>query len=278
MTEDRLTLKTAYDLFTGRHPGFSLPLSALSLWVLPREEYPNAFGRACAQLGRGVPSSFDQLASAQDNFRAELLCMPSEAVILLEASLSRLGEETVQILLHELGHAYCDLENLRQPPSRVPGRAEADWLPYIQGKRMWGEFSAEQLAYDALPDPARFQRVGLSAEFRSLLKDAAVYPERMGFFFFRCHVLHLGENELAEHLQLTEPATVCVPLLSSLSALLDCTEVRLRYDHFKLWEPEFLIHLGVLMLDVINRYLAYFDGFERFLSNSRNYDRSEEPI
>ena len=100
----------------------------------------------------------------------------------------------------------------------------------------------------------------------------------MGFFFFRCHVLHLGENELAEHLQLTEPATVCGPLLSSLSALLDCTEARLRSNHFRLWESEFLIHLGALMLDVINHYLAYFDGFERFLFNSRDYDRSEELI
>ena len=278
MTENRLILKTAYDLFTGRHSNFGLPLSALSLWVLPREEYLDAFGRACARLGRGVPSSFNQFASARDNFRAELLCTSSKAVILLETSLSRLGEETLQILLHELGHAYCDLENLRQPPLWIPDRAEADWLLYIQGKRMWGEFSAEQLAYDALPDPARFQSAGLPAEFRGLLKDTAVYPERMGFFFFRCHVLHLGENELAEHLQLTEPATVCGPLLSSLSALLECTEARLRSNHFRLWESEFLIHLGALMLDVINHYLAYFDGFERFLFNSRDYDRSEELI
>ena len=58
MTENRLILKTAYDLFTGRHSNFGLPLSALSLWVLPREEYLDAFGRACARLGRGVPSSF----------------------------------------------------------------------------------------------------------------------------------------------------------------------------------------------------------------------------
>ena len=48
MTENRLILKTAYDLFTGRHSNFGLPLSALSLWVLPREEYLDAFGRACA--------------------------------------------------------------------------------------------------------------------------------------------------------------------------------------------------------------------------------------
>lgn len=278
MTEDRLTLKTAYDLFTSRHPSFGIPFSALSLWVLPREEYLHAFERACTRLSQSVLPSLNQLTSAQNNFRAELLCTSFEAIILLETSLSRLGEETVQILLHELGHAYCNLENFRQPPPWIPDRAEADWLLYIQGKRMWGEISAEQLAYDALPDPARFQGAGLSAEFRSLLKDATVYPEHMGFFFFRCHVLHLGENELAEHLQLTGSVTICGPLLSSLSALLDCIEARLRFDHFKLWDSEFLIYLGALMLDMINCYLAYFDGFERFLSNSRDYDGNEELV
>ncbi len=257
-------LSKAFDQFTKKYSELGYTLNQLQLWSLSELEYADSYICAATELGIDTPLKPTVLEKTAKEFCAELLRTPHRGIILMNENLICLGEEVTRITAHELGHALCYKANLATRRLAPQGLSKWDEFCLLYGQQVWNEYVAEWMAYVSTGYYAVKSRAQLQKEFKSLMFDISLFPQRMGFFLFDCHQYGCDISEITEISKGSGSEEALLCLLENIMKLLQNKTVQRR---FWIDDKDFLKNLGQAIAIFAYYYLAFYNHTEIFLKD-----------
>lgn len=261
MDKNILLLKDAYNLFINAHQDFAYLLSDIELWIASENEYPEVYKKAKSFLNIPVKETTEHLEHYSLRFRAELLKNRRNAVIVLNGSLLVDKHEALMIVIHELSHAYYDDLVRVEPPD-----INAKKFLFQIGERMWREVVAEYYTWDILCDEISLNNYDIEGDFKSLLNDMSFYPERMGFFFFKCKMMGLTVADVFSMVGIKKVGLCYNKLFSSVKEILDMlTEELNQMNRNRRITSAFYVMLGARVFTFVYYYMSHYEHINEFL-------------
>ena len=260
MDQNTLLLK-ASDLFVDKYPDFPYLLKDIHLWAVTEDEYQMAFQNAAKRLNLPIKSTTYQLKQYSIQLRAELLKTPAQAIIILHKSLLEAPNESLRIVLHELAHAYHDSMFENTPPTD-----NVMYFLFQIGERMWKECAAEYFSAKVLQLEETWSQSVLEREFKSLLYDPSLYPERLGFFFMKCRATCTSSVQVAEVVGIRNETVAAEKLIEAMDGLQNILVSGLEQSATLRADSDFLVQLGIKIVNFVYCYYQFYNHTETFLN------------
>ena len=255
-------LKKAYNLCINEFPDFPYLLDDIYLWLATEDEYPLTFQNAVEFLNLPVKININQLEYYSAEFKAELLKTHRKVIIILRKSLIEDPHESLKILIHELAHAYHDNVFKENAP---PNDDEKKYL-FQTGERMWKECVAEYFSMRILRSEEEWNQNTLERDFKSLLYNPALYPERLGFFLMRCKNSNTSAADVIKAVGINAEIAETEKLAAIMEKLQDDLNKKLRRVAVFEIDSNFLIQLGKKIAVFVYYYYQYYDYVDTFLN------------
>lgn len=263
-------LKKAYNLFINEYSDFSYQFNDILLWTVTEDEYPLAYQNAAKLLNLKVKPTIDQLKQYAVQLRAELLKTSNKIIIVLKASLLEASDESLKIVLHELAHAYYDNTFKNKPPND-----EVLQFLFQIGTRMWKEYTAEYFTSKILHLEEKWSYSSIEREFKSLLHNISLYPERLGFFFIKCKITATSSIQIAEAVGIKNEAVDTKKLFAVMDKLQNILEKELNQSTALDASNEFLVQLGMEIVTFVCYYFRCYNHTETFLNQTEGQDDTD---
>lgn len=134
------------------------------------------------------------------------------------------------------------------------------------GERMWKECAAEYFSAKVLQLEETWSQSVLEREFKSLLYDPSLYPERLGFFFMKCRATCTSSVQVAEVVGIRNETVAAEKLIEAMDGLQNILVSGLEQSATLRADSDFLVQLGIKIVNFVYCYYQFYNHTETFLN------------
>lgn len=202
--QDKLLFEI-YTLFVDKYPLMSYKFENIKFKFIKKSNYVNEAKKSILELELSVKIDDNLLEEFSSCFQAEVFRIKSQAIILIDECFLILCDELHKIILHELAHLYCDVNECKahfigiwngniikknKPNNVTVPQWELFCIELLYGYRCWRELIAEYISWTINPVMYKISHEEIKKEIFEIMLDKDKIPEKVGFFVFKCLIIN----------------------------------------------------------------------------------------